>query len=113
MKLTDILTYHGILKTALKDGVISPEESRLLESIGKNYEKYHGYLEKALEDGVVGDDETQKLKEIKVKMYSDVLKIAVESEGVSDDEMEIINSLKNALKLDSETVEKIEKGILG
>ncbi len=113
MKLKDILTYHGILETALRDGTISHEERRLLESIADNYKEYHRYLEKALEDGIVGDDETEKLRKIKIKMYKNVLKIAAESEGLSEDEMAIIESLKNALKLDPETSEKIEREVLG
>ena len=113
MKLKDLLTYHGILETALRDGVITPEELRLLESIGRNYKEYQRYLDEALEDGIVGDDETEKLKEIRMRMYREALTIAMKSGDVSEDEKAIIEGLKNSLKLEPEITEKIEKEVLG
>ncbi len=111
MRIKDILSYHGLLNTALEDGVITPEERLLLENISENYREYHEALNEALVDGVIGDDEAEHLRDIREKMYSDALKIAMENGIMSKDENSILKVLKNLLKLDKYTTKAIEEEV--
>ena len=112
MRIKDILSYHGLLNTALEDGVITMEERLLLENISENYKDYQAALNEALVDGVIGDDEAEGLRELRKKIYSDALKTAMKSGAVSKDERGILEVLKKSLKLDKGVLKAIEEEAL-
>jgi len=111
VRIKDILSYHGLLNTALEDGVITTEERLLLENISENYKVYQTALEDAIVDGVIGDDEAERLRNLRIKIYSDALKMAFENGTMSKDENSILGVLKRSLKLDKRTTDKIEEEI--
>ncbi len=80
-----------------KDGVVTEEESKLLNSIKDNLEKYYDLLEHVIEDNVITEDEYNSMKEYEKKLLSEANFKAWEDGQLSDDERNILSMLKKAV----------------
>lgn len=83
----------NLIETASKDGVITQEESKMIESIEFSLRFYKKLLVDALEDGVVTSEEKESLEKMKDGLIDDAYKVAEEIDGISKDEMNLLISL--------------------
>lgn len=84
---------QSITRAAKADGKITEEEQELLESIQVNVLIYDQALEDALEDGIIDKAEQDTLHGIKHSILNEAYEIAEVSEGVSDDELKLLQIL--------------------
>ncbi|MHA2501726.1 MAG: hypothetical protein ACXAE3_02460 [Candidatus Kariarchaeaceae archaeon] len=84
---------ESITRAALADGKITPEEKGILESVQINVLIYDQALEDALEDGIIDKTEQDTLHALKHAVLNDAYEIAEVSEGVSKDELKLLQVL--------------------
>ena len=106
--IKNLLAYADMLKNAQKDGIISEDEERLLESISGNYGVYQKSLKDAVKDGIIGDEEEAELRKLRKRIYEEALKTALADGVITDEEKAILNILKDSIELDDYTLEIIE-----
>lgn len=90
-KLQEIIS--SITKAARADGKITEEEKEILEAVQINVLVYDQVLEDALDDGIITDKEKDTLTALKHQILNDAWDIASISEGVSDDELKLLQVL--------------------
>jgi hypothetical protein len=88
----------SITNAARADGKITDEEAELLESVQINVLIYDQALEDALGDGIITDEESDTLNGLKHQILNDAYDIANISEGVSEDEIKILQILLRELE---------------
>jgi hypothetical protein len=88
----------SITSAARADGKITDEEAELLESVQINVLIYDQALEDALDDGIISDEENDTLNGLKHQILNDAYDIANISEGVSEDEIKILQVLLRELE---------------
>lgn len=97
-KLREII--GSITKIARADGKITEEEAEILENVQINLLMYDDYLNEAMEDGIIDDDEMDMLIGLKQNIIAEAWDIAQVSDGVSDDELKMLEVLlQNARKV--------------
>ena len=89
---------QSITRAARADGKITQEEQELLESIQINVLIYDQAIDDALADGIIDDEEKDTLQAIKQSILSEAYEIAEVSEGVSDDEVKMLQILLQELE---------------
>ena len=87
-----------ITRTAKADGKITAEEQEILESIQINVLVYDQALEDALDDGIITDEENETLQGLKHQILNDAYEIAEVSQGVSDEEIKLLQILLRELE---------------
>ncbi len=78
---------------ALADGRITEEEQELLASAQVNLLMYDEALAKALEDGIIDQNELELLEGFKEQIIQDAILVSEISEGISEDELKILDAL--------------------
>ena len=94
-RISDMIS--ALAKIALADGKITKDEKTILESVQINLMMYDSALDTALEDGIIDDSEKDFLNGLKMQILGDAWDIAKVSEGVSDDELKLLEVLLNKL----------------
>ena len=89
---------RAISKVAKADGIITPEEQEILESVQINILVYDQSLEDALDDGIISNDERESLNALKHQILNEAWDIARYSEGVSNDEIKMLQVLLRELE---------------
>ncbi len=99
---TDDEVFSGIIeqltKIAKADGKITEEEEELLIQAQVNLMLYDEALAEALEDGIISDEERELLNGLKEQLIQSSWDLAEESEGVSDDEIKLLEILARKLR---------------
>ncbi len=99
---TDDETFTKIIeqltKMAKADGKITEEEEALLVEAQVNLMLYDQALNEALEDGIITEDEKELLEGIKEQLIQSSWDLAKESEGVSEDELKLLEILTHKLR---------------
>ncbi|MHA2244845.1 MAG: MFS transporter [Candidatus Hodarchaeales archaeon] len=99
----DYLYYWPLVGTALADGEITVEEHELLTNILANLKEYSGLLEKACKDNIISPKEREELTAARDKLWKEAHMVAIEKDGISDDESKILNKLLEIIRsLESE-----------
>ncbi|MDH5401096.1 MAG: hypothetical protein OEZ01_00275 [Candidatus Heimdallarchaeota archaeon] len=80
----------AVSKAAKADGKITDEEFELLESVHVNVMVYDQAVQDALEDGIIEEHEEDILTALKQQILNDAWDIASISEGVSNDELKLL-----------------------
>ncbi|MCY3412022.1 MAG: hypothetical protein INQ03_10365 [Candidatus Heimdallarchaeota archaeon] len=83
----------AMTKIAKADGKITEEEAEILESVHINLMLYDDYVEEALEDGIIDNEEKEVLAGMKQSILTEAFDIAQISDGVSDDELKLLELL--------------------
>lgn len=82
-------------RIAKADGKITEEEEELLIATQVNLMMYDEALDQALEDGIIDQDELELLNGLKEQIIQDAYNIAELSDGISEDELKLLNTLIN------------------
>ncbi len=90
----------AVTKTALADGKITSEEADILEAIQVNVLIYDQALEDSLEDGIITEEEREILVGIKHQILNEAWDVASISDGVSEDELKMLEILLNKVEED-------------
>lgn len=83
----------SITRAAKADGKITEEEREILESVQINVLIYDQALEDALNDGIIDKEEKETLMGLKHAVLNEAYNIAEVSDGVSDDEIKMLQVL--------------------
>ncbi|MFQ6136611.1 MAG: hypothetical protein ACE5PM_05480 [Candidatus Hydrothermarchaeales archaeon] len=100
-----------MLKVALNDEVISDDELAMLQKVDEHYGHYNTEFKKAVTDGFISEDECRKLRELRNKIYEDVLRQALRDGVISDDERAILDEIKAATEMSDEEIGQIEERV--
>ncbi|MCH8906110.1 MAG: hypothetical protein IH840_03390 [Candidatus Heimdallarchaeota archaeon] len=87
-KLQDVVA--AVTKAALADGKITPEEAEILEAVQINLLVYDQALDDAKADGIITEEESDTLDGLKQQILNDAWDIASVSDGVSEDELKML-----------------------
>lgn len=90
LKISMTNVVRDLMKEALKDGKITNEEEKLINSISVSLSDYYDALSGALDDKIITKDEEKVLDILKEKMIKEVHSISLEDEVLSADERAII-----------------------
>ena len=90
--------YKKLVSKAQEDGVITEEESNILESVKLAGAEYDQYLAKASDDGIIDEEESAKLKTLRTQMLDAVRAEAQKDYKVSDDERAMLSTFVKILK---------------
>ena len=91
---------YGILRgTALKDGRISDDEAKMLDSIIGELNDYTKILEDAWKDGIISDDERADLSAWRKRVWDHTVEVALEDNIINADEHNLLLSLVKVMKL--------------
>lgn len=85
-------------KIAQQDGKITTEEQDLLVDAQVSLLTYEQALEEALADGVIDETEEELLLGFKEQIIQGAWEIAKESQGVTDDELKLLEVLIHKLR---------------
>ncbi len=85
--------FEQLRARAMEDGIITEEESAILEAVETNLTKYEKLIEDAAEDGIITQEEKNQLIDFEEKIMSDAYFVADEDDRVSPDEAELIKLL--------------------
>ena len=89
--------WSNLLNTAMKDGVITEEEEKLLKTILQSIEEFEKLLRKAKEDGIITEKEEEELFNLREKIWEKAYAVAKEDKNISIDEHEILIKLVRML----------------
>ena len=93
-EIPDVSEILNTLKDiALKDGVITEEEQKLISSIVNNFSSYSDLMKVAVEDNVITLEESKELFEKRMAVMEDAYQTAREEQGISDDEAELLKQV--------------------
>jgi regulator of RNase E activity RraB len=85
-------------KVAKQDGKITQEEEELIVEAHINLLAYDQALEEALEDGIIDSQEKELLTGLREQIIQGAWDIAAESDGVSEDELKLLDVLINKVR---------------
>jgi len=106
----DYFYYWPLVGTALADGEITAEEQELLTNILANLKEYSGLLKKASKDKIISPREMEELTAARDKLWKEAHRVAMEKDGISDDENKILIKLLEIIRsLESEEGQIIKK----
>ena len=94
--LSDIIA--KMTELAYADGKITEEEEELLTAAQINLMIYDEALEDALEDGIIDSEESEVLAGLKQQILDGAWQVASESDGISDDELKLLEVLLSKIK---------------
>ncbi len=95
--LTSSDVWQILREIALEDGVITPEENKLISNIVLDVEAYTNMVDRALDDGVITKSETTELFEGRIEILEKAYAIAREDRNISKDEIELLKSIVNMI----------------
>ncbi|MHA2100981.1 MAG: hypothetical protein ACW99A_20090 [Candidatus Kariarchaeaceae archaeon] len=95
--LTSSDVWQILESIALEDGIITPEENKLISNIVLDVEAYTNMVDRALEDGVISKSETNELFEGRIEILEKAYTIAREDRKISKDEIELLKSIVNMI----------------
>lgn len=92
-----IYIWDQLIKTILRDNIITEEEKVLLEGIMFNVQTYGQVLEEALKDGTIDQAEQQSLHAAREKIWIEAHNLAIKADGLSEDIQNILKTLTRLL----------------
>lgn len=95
-KLQDVVA--AVTKAALADEKITPEEAEILEAVQINLLVYDQALDDAKADGIITEEESDTLDGLKQQILNDAWDIASVSDGVSEDELKMLEVILTGLE---------------
>ncbi|OLS20903.1 MAG: hypothetical protein HeimC3_38140 [Candidatus Heimdallarchaeota archaeon LC_3] len=84
---------RDLMVEANKDGIITEEERKLIDTVSVDLETYFDALNHALEDGIITPDEEEKLEEIKENILKRTYIVARKDQKITDDERNLMKKL--------------------
>lgn len=91
--------YRILRETALKDGRISDDEAKMLDSIIGELNNYTKILKDAWKDGIISDDERADLSAWRKRVWDHTVKVALGDNIINTDEHDLLLSLVKVMKL--------------
>lgn len=85
--------WEQLEEVALKDGIITPEENKLISNIVLNVKTYSKMLDDALEDGYISKNEKISLFEGRIAIVERAYSIARNDSKITPDEANILKSI--------------------
>lgn len=90
--------YRKLLEQALKDGVISSDEDKILLKAKERIMDYQKFVDQALDDGIVTVREHSKLLQLQDRLIRDVEKEIEADNVITEDEKLLIDTIKRMIK---------------
>ncbi|MEE8359206.1 MAG: hypothetical protein V3R82_07330 [Candidatus Hydrothermarchaeales archaeon] len=100
-----------MLKAALKDGVLTEDELKMLKEVDKFYGHYNREFKVAVSDGFITPEECKKLRELRNNIYETAYIEAIKDGVVTTDERAILNEIQKATELSDDEIKEIEKKV--
>ncbi len=82
-----------IIEKAEEDGIITPEEAKIIEKGKENLDKYIEMVDQALEDSIITQEERNNLIDLEEKMMADSYFVALEDNILDNDELLLLKTL--------------------
>ena len=89
--------WERLRTTALHDGIITPEEDKLISKIVLDVEAYSSLVDKAFEDNVISEEERIELFEGRIKILEKAYAVARDDARITGDEAEILKTIVNVV----------------
>ncbi len=87
-------TIYAILRTtALRDGRISDDEAKMLDSVIQELDGYSRVLVKAMEDGIIDSEEKKELDKWRKRVWNKAVEVVTDDGVINEDEHELLLSL--------------------
>ncbi len=90
--------YLKLIDKAFTNGIISTDESQMLEKIKNELVDFDKYLTIAMEDRIITPDELETLKKIQNSIVSEAETVAKEDKIITRDEEILLETLNKLLK---------------
>ncbi len=100
-----------MLKAALKDGVLTEDELKMLKQVDKFYGHYNREFKVAVSDGFITPDECKKLRDLRDSLYENAYMEAIKDGVVTTEERAILKEIQEAAELSDDEITKIEKKV--
>ena len=84
---------RDLMVEANKDGIITDEERKLIDTVSVDLETYFDTLDHALEDNIITSEEEEKLEEIKENILKRTYVVARKDQIISEDEQKLMAKL--------------------
>ncbi len=92
------MIYQKLLEQALKDGVITEDEDKLLLQARERIRDYQKFVDEALEDGIVTVKEHTKLLRLQDKLIRSLENEALKDNVVTEDEKLLLDTIKKMIR---------------
>lgn len=89
--------WERLRTTALQDGIITPEEDKLISKIVLDVESYSSLVDKAFEDNVISEEERIELFEGRIQILEKAYAVARDDARITGDEAEILKTIVNVV----------------
>ncbi len=90
--------YTRLLEQALKDGVITADEDKVLLKAKERITDYQKFVDEALKDGVVTVREHSKLLQLQDRLLRDIEKEINADNVITEDEKLLIDTIRKMIK---------------
>lgn len=90
---------RDIIETAAKDGLITDEETALIDLAEESLKLYHRELHLALDDDLITEEERKSLEDLKDAILDKGMEVANLDERITADEMALLMAYIVAIKL--------------
>jgi hypothetical protein len=97
-------TMMNLIQTATKKGVITDEETMLLDEFQQSLQYFGIELDNILQNGHINESDELRLNQLKEQIIENGFSLAQEIDGVSTDMLNLITSLIFTLKVPKSTV---------
>ncbi|MFQ5975655.1 MAG: hypothetical protein ACE5J5_05015 [Candidatus Hydrothermarchaeales archaeon] len=97
-----------MLKAALKDGVVTEDEWKMLETVDKHYGHYNREFNVAVSDGFITQEECKNLHKLRNTIYEKAFAQAVKDGVVTDDEQAFLNEIQKATDMSDDEIKAVE-----
>ncbi len=97
MERNDEKVWDKLLTIAMKDGIITEEEEKVLGTILKSMEEFQSALKKAKEDNILTPAEEKELLHLREQIWEKAYTVAKEDKNISIDEHQLLIKLARLL----------------
>ncbi len=89
--------WERLIKTALKDTILSKDEHNFLKNVLLDLETYENTLSKALEDGIIDGGEQANLFTMRMQLIQKMYDVANMDDHITDEESELIRTTQSII----------------
>ncbi|MHA2365220.1 MAG: hypothetical protein ACXAC7_14770 [Candidatus Hodarchaeales archaeon] len=98
------------LKIALKDGEISTDEKKIIDSVLDDLEKFNKAYQQAWDDNIITKEEKELLNKLWNEIYNNSEKIAMNDRKITIEEFKLLKRISRTIRL-SKGFDKIKPSI--
>ena len=88
---------NKLLEIAKANGIVSADESNILDSVRMDIQKYYTVLDESYKDNIITADEQHQLYEIRKEILEDALKIAKSDSRITREEYNLLRAIRDII----------------